>query len=66
MPHVASPTLTQVPRDADEMVRPAVDGTLRVPRAARDAGVRRVVLTSALLKFASGYVDVRDVASLHR
>ncbi|MEV4134564.1 aldehyde reductase [Dactylosporangium sp. NPDC049742] len=53
--HVASPTLTQVPRDADEMVRPAVDGTLRVLRAARDAGVRRVVMTSAIGAIAYGH-----------
>ncbi|GIE82493.1 dihydroflavonol-4-reductase [Actinoplanes philippinensis] len=53
--HVASPTLTRVPRDDDEMVRPAVDGTLRVLRAARDAGVRRVVLTSAIGAIAYGH-----------
>ena len=29
------------------MIRPAVDGVLRVLRAARDAGVRRVVYTSS-------------------
>jgi len=33
--------------DPDEMIVPARDGTLRVLRAARDAGVRRVVLTSS-------------------
>src|ERR1700761_8152288 len=38
--HVASPTLTQAPKSDDEMVRPAIDGTLRVLRAARDGGVR--------------------------
>ena len=53
--HVASPTLTQVPRDDDEMVRPAVDGTLRVLRAASDTGVRRVVLTSAIGAVAYGH-----------
>jgi len=53
--HVASPTLTQVPRNDDEMVRPAVDGTLRVLRAARDAGVRRVVMTSAIGAIAYGH-----------
>lgn len=43
--HVASPlTATQ---DEEEVIRPAVDGTLRVLRAARDAGVRRVVATSS-------------------
>lgn len=43
--HVASP-LTAT-RDAEQVIRPAVDGTLRVLRAARDAGVTRVVLTSS-------------------
>lgn len=45
--HVASPTLTSLPRTDDEMVLPARDGVLRVLRAAREAGVKRVVLTSA-------------------
>ena len=53
--HVASPTLTQAPKNDDEMVRPAIDGTLRVLRAARDAGVRRVVLTSAIGAIAYGH-----------
>lgn len=55
--HVASPTLTHQPRNDDEMVRPAVDGTLRVLRAARDAGVRRVVMTSAIGAVAYGHPD---------
>ncbi|WP_284741480.1 SDR family oxidoreductase [Amycolatopsis sp. RTGN1] len=45
--HVASPTLTSVPKNDDEMVVPARDGVLRVLRAAREARVKRVVLTSA-------------------
>ncbi|MCO8274033.1 aldehyde reductase [Actinoplanes sp. TRM 88003] len=57
--HVASPTLTQVPRDDDEMVRPAVDGTLRVLRAAHGAGVKRVVMTSAIGAIAYGH-EPRD------
>lgn len=44
--HVASPIYLRLPKHEDEMIRPAVDGTLRVLRAARDAGVRRVVMTS--------------------
>ncbi|KAA0017394.1 NAD-dependent epimerase/dehydratase family protein [Antrihabitans cavernicola] len=43
--HVASP-LTATSNE-EEVIRPAVDGTLRVLRAARDAGVRRVVYTSS-------------------
>ncbi|MFE3166050.1 SDR family oxidoreductase [Streptomyces sp. NPDC059224] len=45
--HVASPTLRRTPANDDELVTPAREGVLRVLRAARDAGVRRVVLTSA-------------------
>ncbi|PSM37610.1 epimerase [Streptomyces dioscori] len=45
--HVASPTLRRAPANDDELVIPAREGVLRVLRAARDARVRRVVLTSA-------------------
>ncbi|MCS3781267.1 NAD-dependent epimerase/dehydratase family protein [Tsukamurella ocularis] len=43
--HVASP-LTAT-RDEEQVIRPAVDGVLRVLRAARDSGVPRVVATSS-------------------
>jgi nucleoside-diphosphate-sugar epimerase len=39
------------------MVTPARDGVLRVLRAARDAGVRRVVLTSAIGAIAYGHPE---------
>ncbi|MFD0008210.1 NAD-dependent epimerase/dehydratase family protein [Streptomyces sp. NPDC127178] len=45
--HVASPTLRHTPANDDDLVVPAREGVLRVLRAARDARVRRVVLTSA-------------------
>ena len=45
--HVATPFPAAQPDDPDELIVPARDGTLRVLRAARDAGVRRVVLTSS-------------------
>jgi dihydroflavonol-4-reductase len=45
--HVASPIPAAAPKTEDELIRPARDGTLRLLRAARDAGVRRVVLTSS-------------------
>ena len=45
--HVASPVHTGKVKNDDDVIAPARDGTLRVLRAARDAGVRRVVLTSA-------------------
>ncbi len=45
--HVASPIPAVQPDDPDELIVPAREGTLRVLRAARDAGARRVVLTSS-------------------
>jgi nucleoside-diphosphate-sugar epimerase len=45
--HVASPISLAVPTDEQDTIRPAVEGTLRVLRIARDAGVKRVVLTSS-------------------
>jgi nucleoside-diphosphate-sugar epimerase len=45
--HIASPISTHDPVDENEMIRPAVDGTLRVLKAAGNAGVKRVVLLSS-------------------
>lgn len=45
--HVASPVLPGRVDDEDAVIIPAREGALRVLRAASDAGVRRVVLTSA-------------------
>jgi nucleoside-diphosphate-sugar epimerase len=45
--HVASPFPSSTPRHEDDLIIPARAGALRVLRAARDAGVRRVVLTSS-------------------
>lgn len=45
--HVASPLFTAAPKNEEDLIRPAREGTLRVLRAARRAGVRRVVLTSS-------------------
>lgn len=45
--HVASPFYTVDPERAQELIGPARDGALRVLRAARDEGVRRVVMTSS-------------------
>jgi dihydroflavonol-4-reductase len=46
--HVASPFPRAQPKDPDELIVPAREGTLRVLRAALDAGVRRVVVTSSV------------------
>lgn len=53
--HVASPLPTGVPRDANELIEPARDGALRALKAARDAGVQRVVMTSSVAAIAYGH-----------
>lgn len=53
--HLASPLPASVPRDADELITPARDGALRALRAARDAGVQRVVMTSSVAAIAYGH-----------
>jgi nucleoside-diphosphate-sugar epimerase len=45
--HVATPFPAVAPDDPDDLIVPAREGTVRALRSARDAGVRRVVLTSS-------------------
>jgi nucleoside-diphosphate-sugar epimerase len=53
--HVASPFPQAVPKDADELIVPAREGALRVLRAARDAGVKRLVMTSSFAAIGYGH-----------
>jgi dihydroflavonol-4-reductase len=46
--HVASPFPPKQPKDPDELIVPAREGTLRVLRASLDAGVKRIVVTSSI------------------
>jgi nucleoside-diphosphate-sugar epimerase len=46
--HVASPFPPAQPKDPDELIVPAREGTLRVLGASLDAGVERVVVTSSV------------------
>jgi dihydroflavonol-4-reductase len=53
--HVASPLPATNPTDDQELIRPARDGALRVLAAARDAGVRRLVMTSSCAAICYGH-----------
>src|SRR6202050_2964037 len=53
--HVASPFPPTIPKHEDELIVPAREGSLRVLRASRDAGVRRVVLTSSFAAIGYGH-----------
>lgn len=52
--HVASPFPPKQPKDPDELIVPAREGTLRVLGAALDAGVERVVVTSSVAAVRGG------------
>ena len=43
---VASPVFMTIPKDENEAMRPAVDGIVRILKAARNASIKRVVMTS--------------------
>jgi nucleoside-diphosphate-sugar epimerase len=53
--HVASPFPATVPKHENELIIPAREGALRVLRAARDAGVQRVVMTSSFAAIGYGH-----------
>jgi nucleoside-diphosphate-sugar epimerase len=53
--HVASPLPPNEPKHEDELIVPAREGSLRVLRAARAAGVKRVVLTSSFAAIGYGH-----------
>ncbi|MDE2151878.1 MAG: aldehyde reductase [Betaproteobacteria bacterium] len=73
--HLASPFPLAQPKDEGELIRPAVDGTLRVLRAAKATGVRRFVQTSSTVAVTYGHgsshsgpyteVDWTDVDAPH-
>lgn len=58
--HTASPFPGEQPKDENKVIKPAVEGTIRVLKAAKKAGtVRRVVVTSsnAAISYGHPYVE---------
>jgi dihydroflavonol-4-reductase len=53
--HMASPFITYEPKNEDDLIRPAKEGTLRALKFAKDAGVKKVVLTSSVAAIAYGH-----------
>ena len=52
--HVASPFVVKVPKDENELIKPAVEGTLRALKAAKKAGIKKLVLTSSTVAMQGG------------
>ena len=61
--HVASPFINIEPKDENEYIRPAVDGTMRALKAAKSAGIKRVVLTSSMVSMLGNADKSIDVNS---
>ncbi len=57
--HLASPFPASQPKDEQELIRPAVQGTLRVLRAASAAGIERLVHTSSMVAVMYGHPHAR-------
>jgi dihydroflavonol-4-reductase len=55
--HLASPLSANLPKHDDELVVPAREGALRALRFGRDAGVKRVIMTSSVAAIAYGLDD---------
>ncbi|MGL4490478.1 MAG: SDR family oxidoreductase [Rhizobiaceae bacterium] len=53
--HVASPFIIEVPKDENELIGPAVNGTMRVLKAAIEAGAKRFVQTSSVAAIMAGH-----------
>ncbi len=52
--HTASPFPLAQPENEDDLIRPAVDGTLRALKAAKANGINRVILTSSAVAVMTG------------
>jgi nucleoside-diphosphate-sugar epimerase len=57
--HVASPLMVKIPRDREELIRPAVEGTRRALEAGLAAGVERIVITSSVAAIGYGHPSSR-------
>jgi len=54
---VASPVFFDIPKDETEAMRPAIEGTLRILKFAKNAGVKRVVMTSSFGALGFSHTD---------
>ncbi len=59
--HVASPISLTTPKDENEMIVPAVEGTLRILTASKNAGVKRVVVTSSFAAVGYSHKDANKL-----
>jgi dihydroflavonol-4-reductase len=61
--HVASPYVASEPKNEDDLIKPAVEGTQRALKAAKKAGVKRMILTSSMVSMlgdANGSININQ------
>ena len=63
--HVASPFPSKNPKEEDEVLKPAIEGTLRICRAAEKAKVKRLIVTSSIAAVFSGRFDIEEFDESH-
>ena len=57
--YVASPFFISEPKDPQEMIKPAVEGTLRALKAAKANKIKKVVVTSSTVAMAGDKKTVK-------
>lgn len=63
MIHTASPFPLSQPKNEEDLIRPAVDGTRRALRAAVEAGVPKVVLTSSIVSIVGNAAKMEGIVT---
>jgi len=53
--HIASPCFVEEPKNENELITPALEGTLRALKAAHKSKIKKVVLTSSMGAIAYGH-----------
>lgn len=59
--HVASPFPLESPKDENDIIRPAVEGTQNVLDACKKFGVKRLVITSSCAAINDGTLDGQEI-----
>ena len=59
--HVASPFPLGAPKNENDLIEPAREGTLRALRASKKGGVKRIIITSSQAAIAYGHKDMQKI-----
>ena len=63
--HIASPFPFKQPKNEQDLIKPAVDGTLRALNAAKKANINRVIITASVASIAFGH-NKKNITVSHK